>query len=158
MSGDAHHMVLPPEDGAGAYLSMQRALKNAGISPSQVDYVNAHATSTVFGDRIENGAIRRLMLSEEGHSSASRVNISSTKGSIGHLLGAAGAVESIFTILAIHENTLPPTLNLENYGEGDFDCNYIPNEAQQGVVNVALTNSFGFGGTNATLVFAKYDG
>jgi 3-oxoacyl-[acyl-carrier-protein] synthase II len=164
-------MTAPMEKGEGALLAMKRALKNAGLPPSAVDYVNAHATSTPLGDTAENAAIKSLLLGPQGKSSASQINVSSTKGAIAHLLGAAGAIEAVFSILAVHEvrkiiegerllltvlqNKLPPTLNVENLTDG-FDCNYVPKVAQDQVVNVALTNSFGFGGTNSTLCFAKY--
>ncbi|KAF2008578.1 3-oxoacyl-synthase-like protein [Aaosphaeria arxii CBS 175.79] len=157
LSSDAHHMTAPREDGQGPRLAMKHALRHAGIKPSQVDYVNAHATSTVLGDAAENRAIKDLLLGEEGRENASDINISSTKGAIGHLLGAAGSVEAIFTILGLYNNTLPPTLNLQNPGDPkeDFDCNYVANTAQQKEVRVALSNSFGFGGTNASLCFSK---
>ncbi|KAH0331952.1 ketoacyl synthase domain-containing protein, partial [Aureobasidium melanogenum] len=145
LSSDAHHMTAPQEDGQGPYLAMKRALKQAGIKPGSVDYVNAHATSTVLGDAAENRAIKTLLLGEDGYTSASQVNISSTKGAVGHLLGAAGAAETIFTVLALQNNTLPPTLNLEQAGDPatDFSCNYVPNTAQDCNVQVALSNSFG---------------
>ncbi|OTB08385.1 hypothetical protein M426DRAFT_317008 [Hypoxylon sp. CI-4A] len=154
-SGDAHHMTAPREDGSGAYLSMKKALKLAGIKPSQVDYINAHATSTPVGDIAEALAIRSLMMGEEGCSDESCIAVSSTKGSIGHLLGASGAIEAIFTILAITENILPPTLNLTD-PDVEPQFNYVPLEAQEKEVKVALSNSFGFGGTNATLVFSQF--
>lgn len=169
-SADAYHLTAPREDGAGAFLAMKKALRSAQIQPSDVDYVNAHATSTPLGDIAENQAIKCLLLNEHGRQKASEVNVSSTKGALGHLLGAAGAVEAIFAIMAIHEvrivdavpcsqltrmqNTLPPTINLESMTE-EFDCNYVPNEPQQQRVDVALTNSFGFGGTNASLCFSR---
>ncbi|KAK6008694.1 hypothetical protein QM012_000597 [Aureobasidium pullulans] len=158
LSSDAHHMTAPREDGQGPYLAMKRALKQAGIKPGNVDYVNAHATSTVLGDAAENRAIKTLLLGEDGHTSAGQVNISSTKGAVGHLLGAAGAAETVFTVLALQNNTLPPTLNLEQAGDPatDFDCNYVPNTAQDCNVQVALSNSFGFGGTNASICLSKY--
>ncbi|KAI1183922.1 3-oxoacyl--synthase [Nemania serpens] len=154
-SGDAHHMTAPCKDGSGAFLAMKRALKHAGIKPHQVDYINAHATGTTVGDAAEALAIRSIMLGEEGHLEDSQVNVSSTKGSIGHLLGASGAIEAVFSILAITNNTLPPTLNLH---EPDIEpkFNFVPLHAQEKEVNVALSNSFGFGGTNASLVFSKY--
>jgi 3-oxoacyl-[acyl-carrier-protein] synthase II len=154
-SGDAHHMTAPREDGAGALLSMRKALKNAGITPSEVGYINAHATSTPIGDIAENAAIAALMLGPEGLNSPKDVTVSSTKGAVGHLLGAAGAIEAIFTILATEQNIVPPTLNLHNPSPG-LDLNYVPMHAQDKEVDVALSNSFGFGGTNATLAFAKY--
>ncbi|KAI9760983.1 MAG: hypothetical protein M4579_001359 [Chaenotheca gracillima] len=157
-AGEAYHMTAPRESGEGALSAMKRALKNAQITPSAIDYINAHATSTKIGDAAENTAIKRLMLAVDGRRNASEVNVSSTKGAIGHLLGAAGAVEAIFTIMAIREGVLPPTLNLENLSEpaGDFDCNYVPLTAQERTVDVALSNSFGFGGTSASLCFTRY--
>ncbi|QDS74742.1 hypothetical protein FKW77_001095 [Venturia effusa] len=158
VSSDAHHMTAPREDGHGPLLAMKHALRSAGITPSLVDYINAHATSTCLGDAAENRAVKCLLLDYDGKPRASDVNMSSTKGAIAHLLGAAGAVEAIFTILAIHNNILPPTLNLDNPGEPpeEFNCNYVSNVAQQQRVEVALSNSFGFGGTNASLCFRKY--
>ncbi|KAI9166699.1 putative 3-oxoacyl-[acyl-carrier-protein] synthase [Paramyrothecium foliicola] len=153
-SGDAYHMTAPLEDGQGAYLAMKRALKAAGIKPSQVDYINAHATATRVGDAAEAAAIQRIMLSDDGVSSASQVTVSSTKGSIGHLLGAAGAIEAIFTILAIHEGVVPATMNLQRPDVGP-DFNFVPLTPQEKKVDVAVTNSFGFGGTNSSLVFSK---
>ncbi|KAI0481616.1 3-oxoacyl--synthase [Xylaria cf. heliscus] len=154
-SGDAHHMTAPREDGSGAFLAMKRALKHAGIKPRQVDYINAHATGTAIGDAAEASAIRSIMLGEEGYLEENQVAVSSTKGSIGHLLGAAGAIEAIFSILAITENTLPPTTNLHDPNiEPKF--NLVPLQAQEKEVNVVVSNSFGFGGTNASLVFSKY--
>ncbi|OJD34878.1 beta-ketoacyl synthase [Diplodia corticola] len=158
LSADAHHMTAPREDGSGPLLAMKRALKHAKLPPSAVDYVNAHATSTVLGDAAENLAIKSLLLGEQGRPKAADINVSSTKGAIGHLLGAAGSVEAIFTILAIHHGILPPTLNLETAGDPpeEFDCNYVPKEAQKREIAVALSNSFGFGGTNASLCFSKW--
>ncbi|PLN77407.1 3-oxoacyl-synth [Aspergillus taichungensis] len=153
-SGDAYHMTAPKENGEGAFLAMKKALKNAQLPPSAVDYVNAHATSTVVGDAAENAAIKTLLLGPGGKQRAAEVNISSTKGAVGHLLGGAGAIEAVFSILAIHENTMPPTINLQRLADG-FDCNYAPNEAQERPIDVALTNSFGFGGTNSSLCFAR---
>ncbi|OAQ89289.1 3-oxoacyl synthase [Purpureocillium lilacinum] len=146
-SGDAYHMTAPREDGNGAYLAMRRALKSAQIRPSQVDYINAHATGTQVGDVAEAAAIRRLMLGDGGVSSEAQVTVSSTKGAIGHLLGAAGAIEALFCILGI----VPATLNLERPDVG-IDFNFVPLEAQQKKVDVAVTNSFGFGGTNSTRI------
>lgn len=174
LSSDAYHMTAPEEDGEGAFLAMRSALRHAKIKPADIDYINAHATSTALGDAAENRAIKRLLLGSEGKRNASDVNVSSTKGAIGHLLGAAGAVEAIFTTLATYhvslaavpsclfsklpQNVLPPTLNLDHPGDppADFDCNYVANVAQERTVNAALTNSFGFGGTNASLCVAKY--
>ncbi|KAH7408667.1 3-oxoacyl-synthase-like protein [Phaeosphaeria sp. MPI-PUGE-AT-0046c] len=157
LSSDAHHMTAPRKDGQGPCLAMKHALRHASLQPGAVDYVNAHATSTSLGDAAENRAIRELLLGSEGKEKASKINVSSTKGAIGHLLGAAGSVEAIFTVLAMHHNTLPPTLNLAHPGNPpeDFDCNYVANAAQQHDVRVALSNSFGFGGTNASLCFRK---
>ncbi|KAF7546862.1 hypothetical protein G7046_g9184 [Stylonectria norvegica] len=153
-SGDAYHMTAPREDGHGAFLSMKKALKNAGIKPAQVDYINAHATATRVGDIAETSAIRRLMLGPEGYSSEAEVTVSSTKGAIGHLLGAAGAIEALFSILSIHEGVVPATLNLEKPDVGS-DFNFVPLTAQEKKVDVAVSNSFGFGGTNSSLVFSK---
>ncbi|KAL2355766.1 3-oxoacyl-synthase-like protein [Cryomyces antarcticus] len=158
LSADAYHMTAPREDGEGPFLAMKRALKHAELRPGDVDYVNAHATSTVLGDAAENRAIKSLLLGEHGKDKPSQINVSSTKGAVGHLLGAAGSLEAIFAILSIYDSTLPPTLNLENPGDPpeDFDCNYTPKTAQEQRVDVALSNSFGFGGTNASLCFTKY--
>ncbi|KAF4444590.1 3-oxoacyl-acyl-carriersynthase II [Fusarium acutatum] len=129
-SGDAHHMTAPREDGHGAYLAMKKALRSAGIKPSQVDYINAHATATHVGDVAETSAIKRIMLGEEGHQKESDVTVSSTKGAVGHLLGAAGAIEALFCILAIHEGVVPATLNLQKPDVGAA-FNFVPNEAQE---------------------------
>ncbi|KAF9435942.1 Mitochondrial beta-keto-acyl synthase [Entomortierella beljakovae] len=151
LSGDAHHMTAPPENGSGAAMAMRRALKASRLTAADVGYVNAHATSTPQGDIAENRAIKTVF---DGHHNS--VAVSSTKGAIGHLLGAAGAVEAIFTILAVKNDILPPTLNLHNHDDGgEFTLNYVPLKAQEKVLNAALTNSFGFGGTNASLCFAK---
>ncbi|KAK0276539.1 Mitochondrial beta-keto-acyl synthase [Friedmanniomyces endolithicus] len=155
LSSDAYHMTAPREDGEGAYLAMRQALRHAKATPKMVDYVNAHATSTILGDAAENTAVTRLLLGEEGKECASDINVSSTKGAFGHLLGAAGAVEAIFTTLAIQHNVLPPTLNLDQPSQG-FDCNYVAKTPQHQRVDLALSNSFGFGGTNASLCLAAY--
>ncbi|KAF9167286.1 Mitochondrial beta-keto-acyl synthase [Actinomortierella ambigua] len=153
VSGDAHHMTAPPSDGAGAAMAMRRALHNARLTAADIQYINAHATSTQQGDIAENRAIKSVF---DGYHD--KIAVSSTKGAIGHLLGAAGAVEAIFTVLAVKSNILPPTLNLHAYDEGgEFNLNYVPLRAQEKIVNAALTNSFGFGGTNASLCFAKVD-
>ncbi|KAI1488115.1 thiolase-like protein [Biscogniauxia mediterranea] len=154
-SGDAFHMTAPREDGFGAFLAMKRALRHAAIKPREVDYINAHATGTAIGDAAEALAIRSIMMGEEGHLKENYVTVSGTKGSVGHLLGAAGAIEAMFAVQAIAENTVPPTLNLHNANiKPKF--NLVPLKAQGKEVNVAMSNSFGFGGTNATLVFSKY--
>ncbi|KAK5118334.1 hypothetical protein LTR62_002847 [Meristemomyces frigidus] len=155
LSSDAYHMTAPRQDGEGAFLAMRHALRHAKAKPADVDYINAHATSTILGDAAENRAITRLLLGAEGKEKASQINVSSTKGAIGHLLGAAGAVEALFTTLAIHDNVLPPTLNLDNAAPG-FDCNYVSGTAQKHQVDLALSNSFGFGGTNASLCLAAF--
>ncbi len=147
MSGDAHHITAPPEDGEGARLAMTAALRDAAVTPDQLHYINAHATSTELGDRAETIAIKRTFGDH-----AKKVPVSSTKSMTGHLLGAAGVVEAIFSILAIRDGILPPTINLEN-PDPECDLDYVPNTARQAPVRVALSNSFGFGGTNGSLVF-----
>lgn len=149
MSDDAFHMTAPPEDGSGAALSMRNAIRDAGIDPSAVDYINAHGTSTPAGDLAESRAIRKVM-----GAAADGVAVSSTKSMIGHLLGAAGAVEAVFCILAIRDQVAPPTVNLDNPQEG-CDLDYVPHTARERKIDVALSNSFGFGGTNGTLVFSR---
>jgi 3-oxoacyl-[acyl-carrier-protein] synthase II len=150
MSGDAHHITAPSEDGNGAFRCMQAAFRRAGIGPEDIDYINAHGTSTPLGDEIEIGAVKRLF-----GDAARSVSMSSTKSSIGHLLGAAGAAEAIYAILAIETGIVPPTLNLDNPSEGCDDIDLVPHVAKQRPVRAALSNSFGFGGTNASLIFAK---
>ena len=150
LSGDAFHITAPSEDGNGAERSMRMALKHAGVDPSEIDYINAHGTSTM-ADTIELGAVERLL-----GDAASTVSMSSTKSAIGHLLGAAGAVEAIFSLLAIRDNIVPPTLNLDN-PERETKIDLVPLKARKREVNVALSNSFGFGGTNASVVFKRYD-
>jgi 3-oxoacyl-[acyl-carrier-protein] synthase II len=146
LSGDAYHVTAPHPDGSGAYRSMEMALKRAGMTPSDIDYINAHGTSTM-ADTIELGAVRRLF-----GDAISTVSMSSTKSAIGHLLGGAGAVESIFCILAIRDQIVPPTLNLDNPDEGCDGVDLVPHVAKKRVVKAVLNNSFGFGGTNASLV------
>ncbi len=148
LSGDAHHITAPADDGDGGYRAMQMALKRAGVSPSDIDYVNAHGTSTM-ADGIEAGAVERML-----GNAASKVSMSSTKSSIGHLLGAAGAVEAIFCMLAMRDQIVPPTLNLENPNV-DTKVDLVPLVARKRDVNVTMSNSFGFGGTNASLIFAS---
>lgn len=149
MSGDAYHMTSPPEDGAGAALSMQNALRDAGMSPEEVQYINAHGTSTPAGDIAECQAVKSVFAN-----SINSLAVSSTKSMIGHLLGAAGAVEAIFSVLAIRDQVAPPTINLDDPEEG-CDINLVPHTAQEMSINGVLSNSFGFGGTNGSLVFRK---
>ena len=146
MSGDAHHITAPAEDGDGGYRSMKAALPRARLNPESIDYINAHGTSTPLGDEIEHAAVKRLF-----GNAAYELAMSSTKSAIGHLLGAAGSVEAIFSILAINNGIVPPTLNLEKPSDG-CDLNLVPHTAQERNINVILSNSFGFGGTNASLV------
>jgi 3-oxoacyl-[acyl-carrier-protein] synthase II len=148
MSGDAHHITAPSEDGEGGFRSMKMALKRANLEPSAIDYINAHGTSTM-ADTIELGAVERMM-----GDAASKATMSSTKSSIGHLLGAAGAVEAIFCVLAIRDQIAPPTINLDNPAIAS-KLDLAPNKAVKREINVALSNSFGFGGTNASLVIGK---
>ena len=147
LSGDAHHVTAPAEDGAGATRAMKMAIKRAGANPEDIDYINAHGTSTPLGDEIELGAVKRLF-GEHAYS----LSMSSTKSAIGHLLGAAGAVEAAFSILAIRDGVAPPTLNLHNPSEG-CDIDLVAHSAKERPIKVAMSNSFGFGGTNATLIF-----
>ena len=151
MSGDAYHMTSPPEDGRGAALSMRNALTSAGMNADEVDYINAHGTSTPAGDVAETLAIKSVF----GNHSYD-LAVSSTKSMIGHLLGAAGAVEAIFSTLAIRDGVAPPTINLTNPDDG-CDLNYVPGIAQERDIKVAMSNSFGFGGTNGTLIFKKFE-
>ena len=147
MSGDAYHITAPPEDGEGARLAMVNAVRDAGVDLSQIEYINAHATSTELGDRAETVAIKRAFGDH-----AYKVAVSSTKSMTGHLLGAAGAVEAIFSILAIRDGVLPPTINLES-PDPACDLDYVPGSARPAPVRIVLSNSFGFGGTNGSLVF-----
>jgi len=147
LTGDAYHVTAPHPEGDGAFRSMQMALRKAGLEPKDIDYINAHGTSTPLGDELELGAVRRLF-----GDAISTVSMSSTKSMIGHLLGGAGAVESIFCILALRDQTVPPTINLENPSESCEGVDLVPNVAKQRQVKAVLNNSFGFGGTNASLV------
>lgn len=150
MSSDAYHMTSPPADGAGAAQAMENALRDAGVTPAQVGYINAHGTSTAAGDKAETQAVKSVY-----GDAAARVMVSSTKSMTGHLLGAAGAVESIFTILALRDQVVPPTINLDNPDEG-CDLDFVPHEARQvSGLEYALCNSFGFGGTNGSIIFRK---
>ncbi|MGO4744243.1 beta-ketoacyl-ACP synthase II [Serratia quinivorans] len=150
MSSDAYHMTSPPENGAGAALAMENALLDAGVTTSQIGYINAHGTSTPAGDKAETQAVKSVFGSD-----AQRVMVSSTKSMTGHLLGAAGAIESIFTVLALRDQAVPPTINLDNPDEG-CDLDFVPHEARQvSDMQYTLCNSFGFGGTNGSLIFRK---
>src|ERR1700688_2080028 len=149
MSGDAFHITAPAEDGDGAFRCMTAALRRAGVAPGDIDYINAHGTSTPLGDEIELKPVERLV-----GNAAGRIAMSSTKSSIGHLLGAAGAVESIFCLLAMRDNIVPPTINLDNPSVASA-IDLVPHKAHKRSINVTLSNSFGFGGTNASLVFRK---
>ena len=153
MSADAYHITGMPEDGDGCYRAMQNALKSAKIEPGQVDYVNAHATSTSLGDVVESKAMQRLF---GEHATSGKLMVSSTKSMTGHLLGGAGGLEAGITILALMNQTAPPTANLEN---PDPECvlNYVPNTPQKGPMHIALSNSFGFGGTNGSLIFKRWE-
>ena len=147
LSGDAYHVTAPAKDGAGAALAMTSALKNASMNIEEIDYINAHGTSTPLGDVVEINAVKRIF-----GASAYSLSMSSTKSAIGHLLGAAGAVEAVFSILSINNNVVPPTLNLNNPSEG-CDIDLVPHESKERKVNAVMSNSFGFGGTNASLIF-----
>ena len=147
LSGDAYHVTAPHPEGSGAFRSMQMALRKSGLQPSDIDYINAHGTSTPLGDELELGAVRRLFGDAIGS-----LSMSSTKSAIGHLLGGAGAVESIFCILAMRDQIVPPTLNLDNPSEGTEGIDLVPHTAKERKVHAVLNNSFGFGGTNASLI------
>ncbi|MFA7604430.1 MAG: beta-ketoacyl-ACP synthase II [Novosphingobium sp.] len=152
LSGDAYHVTAPHPEGSGAFRSMEMALRKAGLTPADIDYINAHGTSTPLGDELELGAVRRLFGDAIGN-----VSMSSTKSAIGHLLGGAGAVETIFCILAMRDQIVPPTLNLDNPSESCEGVDLVPHQAKKRTVRAALNNSFGFGGTNASLVVRKLD-
>ncbi|HEX5779843.1 MAG TPA: beta-ketoacyl-ACP synthase II [Xanthobacteraceae bacterium] len=149
MSGDAYHITAPTPDGDGAFRCMQAAVKRAGITPDEIDYINAHGTSTPLGDEIELGAVQRMV-----GNAAGKITMSSTKSMVGHLLGAAGAVEAIFSLLAMRDNIAPPTINLDNPSV-ETAIDLAPHKPVKREINVALSNSFGFGGTNASLVFRR---
>ena len=149
MSSDAYHITSPPEDGAGAALAMTNALRDAAMNPTDIQYINAHATSTPLGDKAETAAIKGAF-----GAYAHQVAVSSTKSMTGHLLGAAGVLEAIFSILAIRDNVAPATINYRT-PDPDCDLDFVPNTARQMPIEVALSNSFGFGGTNGTLLFAR---
>ena len=151
VSADAHHMTAPAEDGAGAVRVMESAIKDAGIITSEIQYVNAHGTSTPYNDRIETLAIKKCFGEH-----AQKLAISSTKSMTGHLLGAAGGLEAGISALAVRHQIVPPTINLEN-PDPECDLDYVPNEKRTLSINYALSNSFGFGGTNASLIFKRYD-
>lgn len=148
MSGDAYHITAPSPDGGGALRAMRAALNRAGLNPEDIDYINAHGTSTPLGDEMELGAVKRLF-----GDAAYKLSMSSTKSAIGHLLGAAGSVEAIFSILALRDQVCPPTLNLDNPSDG-FDIDLVPKQAKERRIRYALSNAFGFGGTNSSLIFA----
>jgi 3-oxoacyl-[acyl-carrier-protein] synthase II len=150
LAGDAYHITAPAEDGDGGFRAMKAALKNAGIQASDIDYINAHGTSTPLGDEIELGAVERLL-----GNAAAKATMSSTKSATGHLLGAAGAVEAAFTVLAIRDQVAPPTINLDNPSV-ETPIDLVPHKPKPMEINVALSNSFGFGGTNASVIFKKY--
>ena len=151
MTGDAFHITMPDQTGSGAVRVMHKALKDAGVKPEQIDYINAHGTSTPYNDKFETMAIKRTFGDH-----AYKMTISSTKSMTGHLLGAAGGVEGVFSVLSIHRNLLLPTINYEQ-PDPECDLDYIPNQAREGKINYALSNSFGFGGTNAALLFKRYE-
>ena len=151
MTGDAFHITMPDQTGSGAVRVMHKALKDAGVKPEQIDYINAHGTSTPYNDKFETMAIKRTFGDH-----AYKMTISSTKSMTGHLLGAAGGVEGVFSVLSIHRNLLLPTINYEQ-PDPECDLDYIPNQAREAKINYALSNSFGFGGTNAALLFKRYE-
>src|SRR5690606_34693509 len=147
--GDAFHMTSPPENGAGAALAMANTLRDAGLTPADIDYINAHGTSTKAGDIAETMAVKQVF-----GDAARKVMVSSTKSMTGHLLGAAGAIEAIFAVLSLRDQAAPPTINLENPDEG-CDLDYVPGEARQVKLRHVMSNSFGFGGTNGSLLFSR---
>ena len=152
LSGDGYHMAAPPEDGDGAVRCMQMALNDAAMNPDDIDYINAHGTSTPLNDVVETRAIKTVY---KDH--AKRLAISSTKSMTGHMLGGAGGIESVFTALSIHTETIPPTINLDN-PDSECDLDYVPHEARKSKIRAAMSNSFGFGGTNAVIVMKRFEG
>lgn len=152
LSGDGYHMAAPPEDGDGAVRCMQMALDDARLSPSDIDYINAHGTSTPLNDVVETRAIKTVFGDH-----APMLAISSTKSMTGHMLGGAGGIEAAFTALAIKNEIIPPTINLEN-PDPECDLDYVPNQAREMKIRAAMSNSFGFGGTNAVLIMKRYEG
>jgi 3-oxoacyl-[acyl-carrier-protein] synthase II len=150
MSADAYHMTQPPEGGEGAARCMRNALRDAAINADQVDYINAHGTSTPAGDIAETRAVKAV-LGDHAH----RIPVSSTKSMTGHMLGAAGGIEAIFSVLALRDQVIPPTINLDN-PDPECDLDYVPHTAREARLNIVMSNSFGFGGTNGTLIFRKY--
>lgn len=152
MSGDAYHITAPPENGAGAALAMRNALRDAQLDPTAVQYLNAHATSTMLGDRAETVAIKQTFGAHAAH-----LAVSSTKSMTGHLLGAAGVVEGVLSVLALRDQVAPPTINLQ-HPDPECDLDYVPHTARSMTIDVAVSNSFGFGGTNGTLVFRRFNG
>ena len=151
MTGDAFHITMPDDSGSGAVRVMQKALSDARVDPKEVDYINAHGTSTPYNDKFETMAIKKTFGER-----AYQIAISSTKSMTGHLLGAAGGVEGVFSVLSIHRNLLLPTINYET-PDSECDLDYIPNQAREAKVKYVLSNSFGFGGTNAALLFKRYE-
>jgi 3-oxoacyl-[acyl-carrier-protein] synthase II len=151
MSGDAHHITAPPESGDGAARCMQAAIDDASLNPEDIDYVNAHGTSTPLGDKAETQALKTVF-----GDYAKKLAVSSTKSTTGHLLGAAGAVEAVFCVMALYDQVIPPTINLDNPGEG-CDLDYVPHTARETKLNTAISNSFGFGGTNGSLLFKRFE-
>jgi 3-oxoacyl-[acyl-carrier-protein] synthase II len=151
LSGDGYHMAAPPEDGDGAARCMQMALDDAGLAPGDIDYINAHGTSTPLNDVVETRAIKTVFGEH-----AYKLAISSTKSMIGHMLGGAGGVESVFLALSIRDQIIPPTINLEN-PDPECDLDYVPNKARETLIRAGISNSFGFGGTNAVLVMKKFE-
>lgn len=151
MSGDANHITAPREDGQGGYMAMKNALKNAGINPEDIDYINAHGTSTPLGDLAEFKAVAKLF---DGYHD--KISMSSTKSMTGHLLGATGVVEAIYTLMAMNDGLIPPTINLDNPDDGTDIIDLVPNKAKEKNIDIAISNSFGFGGTNATIVLKKF--